>query len=134
DAARTALAARDLEAADKQLVAAAKISSDDPDVLRLQGDLKKARDAARADDDARKKRDDKIAELVKSGKSALTAKKYDDAVKAFNEASQLNPHDKTVADLLAQAIKTRDDAGESATDTQVRDLVTKARTALKAKQ
>ncbi len=69
--------------------------------------------------DAEAKRRADIARLVKEGQTALTAKKYDEAIRDFTDALKLDPANKDVSGLLQQATKGRDDA-KAATDAEAK--------------
>src|SRR5205807_363303 len=53
-------------------------------------------------------------QAIKQGQDLLAAKKYDDAIKAFQLAGTYLPGDPTAAALLKQAEKARNDAGNPA--------------------
>jgi tetratricopeptide (TPR) repeat protein len=110
DDGRTALAAKKLDDAGRSFAAAATLAPKDADVARALADLDRAQKAAHADAETRQKRQTQYQALVDSGKSALAAKKYAEAIKAFNDAAALMPEDKTGQDLLRQAQKAQADA------------------------
>ena len=140
---RAALAAHDLDAAAKAIAAAADKAPNDADVKKAAQDLQTAQASAKAEADAKKKRAEQAQALVKKGADALAAQRYDDAVQALAQASQLAPDDAATKDLLTRAQKVRADA-QAAADTaaakraaadraaQVGQLVADARKALTA--
>jgi tetratricopeptide (TPR) repeat protein len=100
---RTALAAHNLEAAARSFEAATKLAPQDPEVQRAQQELQRAQEVARAENDARQKRNEAYHLQMKAGRDAVSAHRYDDAVRAFAEASRLLPEDRTAQDLLQQS-------------------------------
>jgi tetratricopeptide (TPR) repeat protein len=98
-----------------------------------------------AEEAARQKRVDDFQGLVKRGREALAAKRYDEAVKACTEAKALLPDDRTAQDLLRQVEKARADARlaadlaarkklEEQRAERVRQLLAAGRAALAAKR
>jgi tetratricopeptide (TPR) repeat protein len=131
---RTALQARDLAGAAREFQAAARLAPKDPAVVRAQQDLEKVQDAVRLETEGRRKRLHEAQLLVKTGREALAAKRYEDAIQAFTEASRLNPDDRTGTDLLRQAEKARADQEQERRAEQVRQLLATGQTALGARQ
>jgi tetratricopeptide (TPR) repeat protein len=87
---QAALKAGQLDAAAKDLDEAKKLAPADPGVVQADRDLQAAQRGA-------------ATKLVSQGKAALSAKKWDDAVKALGDAVKANPADKEVAALLKEA-------------------------------
>jgi tetratricopeptide (TPR) repeat protein len=110
---RAALAAGNLKGASDALDAAGKLAPKDAAVLAAQGELRKAQQAQQVEAAARQKRQDQYQALLASGRTALAAKRFDDAERAFAQAASLLPGDKTAPDLLRQAQKARADAQAS---------------------
>jgi tetratricopeptide (TPR) repeat protein len=110
-AGRTALAAHNVEAAARSFDTAARLAPQDPEVQRAQQDLQKAQETARAENDTRQKRNEAYHLQMKAGHDALSAQRYDDAVRAFGEANGLMPDDRTAQDLLQQSKKLQVAAG-----------------------
>src|SRR5262249_43344248 len=104
---RTALAANNLETAAKAFGDAARLAPPDPAGVQAQKDLDAARAAAAADADRAKRTADYQA-AMKTGRDAMQAKRYDDAIKAFTDAGKLMPGDRDAATLLSQAVSARD--------------------------
>lgn len=107
---RAALAAKNLDAAAKSFGSAAALAPKDPAVLRALEDLRQAQKTAQAEAETQQKRQAQYQTLLNAGKSALAAKKYDEAIKAFADARALVPDDRAGQDLLQQAHKAREDA------------------------
>src|SRR5262249_6419769 len=107
---RTALAAKRYNDAVKAYGDALKLSPNDAELTKGLADAEKALSAektAEADKAAKAKQ---LQQHIDAGKTALAARKYDDAIREFNAADKLAPNDRTVDMLLAQATKARDDA------------------------
>src|SRR5262249_38129692 len=102
-AARAALAGHDLAAASKALAAAKAISAADADVLKLGRDIDQAQQRLAAEAAAQKERQQKFDVFFTTGKAALQAKKYDDALKALASATSLIPENKDAQALFRQA-------------------------------
>ncbi len=122
-AGRAALNAKQWDNAAKAFADAGKLAPQDAGVRQALRDLESARKAeadakVAADADARKKEEEKrraeFTRLITQGQAARTAKKYDDAVKAFADAAKLMPGETTAQTLLQQATKARDDAKTAA--------------------
>jgi tetratricopeptide (TPR) repeat protein/TolB-like protein len=139
DQGRLALSKKDFTAAGKALDAASQLAPTDPDVLKFKKDLQTARDTS-ADADALKKKQAQYEALLKSGRDALTAKKYDDAITAFTDAGKLLPNEKDAVALLKQAQQAKADAlaaadkklEEQKLRDEIKQLVGSAHTAIKA--
>src|SRR5262249_8638333 len=67
-----------------------------------------AQEGADAEAAVKKKREEQYQALLKSGQAALAAKRFDEAIKAFTDAGQLMPGDKTGPDLAREAQRQRD--------------------------
>lgn len=138
---RAALAKGQLQAADQAFDAAALLAPNDPSVLQARRDLQ----AALKDAGARAKLQADYQAFLKTGRDALQAKRFDDAINAFSSASRLLPENRTAKDLHAEAIKQRDaavKAGDAAKKLQeeqqramkVRDLLNDGQVALGKRQ
>jgi hypothetical protein len=107
--ARKALVKRDAAEADQALVQAARLAPNDPEVRRLHKELDQLRAALRAEAEARKNQA-QVNDLVKTAQTHLAARRFDDALRVLNEANRLQPGDATVAQLIKQVEKARNDA------------------------
>jgi tetratricopeptide (TPR) repeat protein len=107
---RAAMAARDLETARKAVTSAAEKAPNDAEVKKSLADLQTALTAKKAEEAARQQRADHIQGLKKKGADAQAARRYDEAVQAFAEASQLAPTDVGLKDALNKAQNARADA------------------------
>lgn len=146
DQARAGLAAKDLKTASAAVAVAVKLDPRNPEVQKLNQDLVSARQAEEAGILARKQRLEQQQTLIQTGKAALAASKFDDAVRAFTEAGALVPDNTAARDLLQQALKARDDAkgttdaalkaklAEQQKAEKLKDLLTTVRDAFKDKQ
>jgi colicin import membrane protein len=115
-AGRNALNARQFDAAAKAFTDASKLAPTNPAVVKALQDLDQARRAATAADAEQKKRQME-AELRKrqadyqaamnAGRQALAAKRFDDAVRSFTDASRLQPGDPAAAAMLKEVDKAR---------------------------
>jgi tetratricopeptide (TPR) repeat protein len=114
---RSALSKRDLDGAARALDAAAGLAPTDPAVVKARQELQSARTAAAADAE-KARRMAGYQEVLRAGRAALAARRYDDAVKAFTEAGRLLPNDPTAAALLQEAIKQRNAAQAAARSQQ----------------
>jgi colicin import membrane protein len=110
---QTALKAGHLDQAGKALVDAKKLAPQDPDVIQGAKDLEAAR-ALVANEAMKKQKMADYQRAMKSGRDALTVKKYDDAIKSFTEAGSLLPGDKDALALLKQTEKAKADAKTAA--------------------
>jgi tetratricopeptide (TPR) repeat protein len=114
-AGRTALNARQFDAAAKAFTEAGKLAPGDPELAKALQDLDQARRAAAVADAELKKRmeiDTKNRQAayqaaMNAGRQALTAKQFDDAVRSVTEAGRLQPGDPAAAALLKDVDKTR---------------------------
>ncbi|HBI41343.1 MAG TPA: hypothetical protein DDY78_00610, partial [Planctomycetales bacterium] len=106
---RAAMAARDLEAAGKAVTSAVEKAPNDPEVKKSLADLQTALTAKKAEEAAMQQRAAHTQALKKKGADAQTAQRYDEAVQAFAEASQLAPTDVGLKDSLNKAQKVRAD-------------------------
>jgi tetratricopeptide (TPR) repeat protein len=96
-----------LDAADKAIKEATQLAPKDAGVARVTQMLAQARAALAAGDDKMKKKA-AFDLAVKQGQTLQAGKKYDEAIKAYQQAGTLMPGDPTVAALLKQAEKERD--------------------------
>ena len=101
--ARAALAAKDFASAGKSLAQAKALNPNDPDVLRALQDLDQAVQRADAEALAHKQRLQQYQEQLATGKEALNAKRYPDALKALSSATALMPDSKEAQDLFRRA-------------------------------
>jgi tetratricopeptide (TPR) repeat protein len=130
--ARQAVTENRLDDAAKMLAEARQLSPNDPDIIRMQNEVAKAqkakadaaaqRAAAKAQTaaaEARKKRQEEFEQAMKEGRTALTKKDYDTAIKHFEGALQLAKRAPEDAGLVKQADKAlraaRDDKAKAAT-------------------
>jgi tetratricopeptide (TPR) repeat protein len=138
---RAAMAARDLNAAGKAVAVAAEKAPNDPEVKKALADLQTALNAKKAEDAARQQRADQLQALKKKGADAQAARRYDEAVQAFAEASQLAPDDaglkaslntaqKALADGQAIATQAAAQKASEARAAQVGQMTADARNAL----
>ncbi|MFL5244949.1 MAG: hypothetical protein ACJ8FY_22840 [Gemmataceae bacterium] len=117
--AQTAAKAGQFDQAGKALADAKKLAPQDPAVLQAAKDLQTAR-AMAANEAAKKQKMIDYQRAIQTGREALAAKKYDDAVKAFTEAGTLMPGDKDAAGLVKQAQKAKTDAAKPPADTDAK--------------
>jgi tetratricopeptide (TPR) repeat protein len=118
--ARQALKAKKYEQADRLLTELVKQVPNDPDIIGLRKDLDAARkgiadekarlDKVKADEkaraDAEAARQKRLADFdakMKAGQTAMTAKKFDDAIKAYTEALKLVKDQKPFVDQEKKA-------------------------------
>jgi tetratricopeptide (TPR) repeat protein len=109
---QAALDAKQYDKAISLLGEAKKLAPTSVDVQAALSKAQLARDnAIKAESaaEAEKKRQADYARLVKDGRDALTAKKYDDAIKSFGDALKVQPGDRDATALLQAAVKGRDD-------------------------
>jgi tetratricopeptide (TPR) repeat protein len=112
-----------------------------------QAEEAKKRDAAFVEAENRKKADerkraDDLARWMAQGKAAVAASQFDKAVQAFTEAKKLAPGNVEVLTALTKAEQARDAQASRAQERkleeqraeQARQLVSRARTAMSAKQ
>lgn len=106
------VARKEAEAARKQEMEVAKAQADNKKKAEEELRRKLAMDAeVKKRAEALQKMNKQTFDLaVTAGKQALAAKKYDDAVAAFTQASSLMPQDKNVAEQLATAKKLKAEA------------------------
>ncbi|MCI0464360.1 MAG: tetratricopeptide repeat protein [Gemmataceae bacterium] len=113
-AGRAALAAGNLQGAASAFDSAAKLAPGDPGVVAARAGLQKAQQARETQEAARRQRQQQQQALLATGRTALAAKRYDEAEKAFAQAATLVPEDRTAQDLLGQTRKARADAQTAA--------------------
>ena len=111
---RKALAAKDFVTAGKLLAQAKQISPNDPDVQRALGDLDQATKNADTAVAAQKQRQAQFQTALTSGKEALNAKKFPEALKALSSATTLMPDNKEAQDLLRRAQTEANQAADTA--------------------
>jgi tetratricopeptide (TPR) repeat protein len=126
--ARTDIKAGKFDAAAKAIADAKKLDPKNADVLQASKDLDEARTQA-ANDDLKKKHEADYQKALKTGRDALAVKKYDDAIKAFNDAGKLLPDDKAWKDLLKQAEDGKKKKGQ---EEELQQLVSSAEADIKA--
>jgi tetratricopeptide (TPR) repeat protein len=107
-AAEADIKAGKLDDAAKAIANAKKIDPKDTGVVKAAQDLETAR-AALANDTAKKQRQADYEKAMKAGRDAMTAKKYDDAIRDFTDAAKLMPGDKDAGALLKQAQQAKAD-------------------------
>jgi tetratricopeptide (TPR) repeat protein len=105
-AGRNALNARQFDAAAKAFTDASKLAPTDPAVVKALQDLDQARRAAVAEADL-KNRQANYQAAMNAGRQALTAKRFDDAVRSFTDAAKLQPGDPAAAAMLKEVDKAR---------------------------
>src|SRR5205085_1043657 len=110
-AARTALAGKKYDEAIKSANDALKLVPNDPTVLALLKDAQAGK--VGADTEAKRKAD--YAAAIQAGRTALAAKKYDEAIKAASDALKLFPGDPTATALLKDA-----QTGKAGADTEAK--------------
>jgi tetratricopeptide (TPR) repeat protein len=94
-----ALASKKYDDAVRAYTEALKLKPGDKDATKGLGDAKQAQDAEKKKQKAAADYDN----AIRTGKAALASKKYDDAIKAFTEAGQIQPGDRDAAALLKDA-------------------------------
>lgn len=99
--ARSAIAMKKFDDADKALTQAKQLIPTDPAIARLQQEITDARKTTAANLDAAMKQA-QFERAVNAGKVALNNKKYADAVQQFSDALKIKP-DRMVDQLLTQA-------------------------------
>jgi hypothetical protein len=135
---RSALGNGQHDAAAKAFGEAHALAPKDPAVVKALQDLDAAKASAAAQTD-RKKREADYQAAMKSGRDAYTAKRFDDAVRAFGDALRLMPGDRDATALQQQATKARDDA-KAAADAEAKRkaeftrLMNQGQTAMAAKR
>jgi hypothetical protein len=100
--AKAALAAGRLEEAAAAARNAAQVDANNPELIQLLADLRKAQDTKSADDAAMKNKLRQFNDLLSKAEQALASKKYDEATRLAEEARKLFPGDPKLADLLAR--------------------------------
>jgi tetratricopeptide (TPR) repeat protein len=105
-AAEKSIQMNQFDAADKAIKEATQLAPKDAGVARVTQMLAQARNAA-ADADKTKKKT-AFDQAIKQGQTLQAGKKYDEAIKAYQQAATLMPGDPTAAALLKQAQKERD--------------------------
>jgi tetratricopeptide (TPR) repeat protein len=130
---RTALAANDLAKAAKLLNQAKALDPKDADVQRALRDLDQASQRAANEAAAQKKRLQQFQTLLDTGKTALTAKRYPEALKALSNATTLNPENKEAQELFRRAQTESRLAEEGAAKAKLSELISTGLAAIKAK-
>jgi tetratricopeptide (TPR) repeat protein len=106
NAGRAALAAKNPQAAITAFSDALRFVPGDRDATTALRNAERARDEARAAE-AKKQEGEKrraaFDRLMKQGRAALAAKRFDEAVKVFGEAAKLQPSEAEAAKLLREA-------------------------------
>jgi tetratricopeptide (TPR) repeat protein len=110
DAGRQFAAAKRYDDAVKAYREALTVQPNDPAAVQALRAVEAVRDGDLAKEVEAKKRQDQYAAHMTAGRAALTARRYDDAVREFQAAQQLFPGDRNSAGLLQQALRARDDA------------------------
>jgi tetratricopeptide (TPR) repeat protein len=101
--ASSAYAAKKYEAAIKAANEALSLKPKDAAATKILNDSQKALDDAKAAAMEAEKKQQAYAAAIKKGRAAMAAKKYDDAIAAFNDALKADPGDPTATALLKQA-------------------------------
>jgi tetratricopeptide (TPR) repeat protein len=109
--AQAAMSAKKFNEAATDYREALRLMPGDPTATKGLKDANTALDAARADADSKKRQADYQREM-QTGRTALQAMKYDDAIKAFTEALKIMPNDKDATALLKDAEKQKADAAK----------------------
>lgn len=99
---RLALAAGNLDLAARAFTITARLAPNDPAVIQAVLELRQAQALVGAQAN--------FQALIRSGRDALQARRFDDAVRAFNDASFLAPGDFATQELLRDATRQRDEA------------------------
>src|SRR5262249_38304956 len=107
-AGQEALAARDLFNAGRAFQAAAQLAPADVAVFQARQDFLRTLEALRAEEEGRRRVLDAFQALVRSGRDALEARRFEDAVVALSAARGLVPDDPVADDLLRRALRERD--------------------------
>jgi tetratricopeptide (TPR) repeat protein len=115
-AAQKAVAAKDYATAVKAYTEATQIIPEDTKALLLLKQTQQAWNDAKLGSTGTAKQQADFAAALKVGQGALSNKKYDDAVKAFTEASKIIPNDAQALKLLKQAQQGQIDARLQAED------------------
>ncbi len=126
--ARAEIKAGKFDAAGKALADAKKLDPKNADVIQASKDLEDARSQA-ANEDLKKKKEADYQKALKVGRDALAVKKYDDAIKAFNDAGKLLPDDKAWKDLVKLAEDAKKKKGQ---EEELQQLVSAAEADIKA--
>jgi colicin import membrane protein len=132
--AQAALKAGQLDAADKAIADARKLTPQDPSLPQTAKAVDQARALAAKETDQKAKLD-AYKKAMDAGRQAMTAKKYDDAKSAFVEAGKQMPGDKDAAAMLALATsKAKEMTDEATTKKQIQKYLGDFQSALKAGQ
>jgi tetratricopeptide (TPR) repeat protein len=124
---REAMSLKKYDEAIKSFTEATRLMPNDVPTAALLRDAEKAKAAAQAtaDADTRKKEEAQkkaadYARLMKQGETALTAKRYEDAAKAFGEALKLMPGDAAALKAQRDAVTFMQAAEKAAADAKAR--------------
>jgi tetratricopeptide (TPR) repeat protein len=113
-AGRSALSAQQFEAAGKAFADARQLAPADPNVARALQDLDQARRTAAANVEAeKKKRLQEYQQAMTTGRQMLTARRFDEAARAFTDAGRLQPGDPQAAAMLREVDKARAAAAQT---------------------
>jgi hypothetical protein len=109
-AGRAALAAKQLDAAAKSLTEASRLAPTDPGVAQALKELDQARRMAVAEAEQKRRQEEaprraEYNRLMAQGKTAMAARRYDDAVKAYADALRFQPGDAAATAAMAEAKK-----------------------------
>jgi tetratricopeptide (TPR) repeat protein len=111
---RAALQARQFDTAATALAEARRLAPTDPDVARALNDLDRERNAAAAEARARQQQQERkrseFNRFLSQAQSAMAARRYDEAIRAYNEALGLQPGDPAATRGLREATQARDAA------------------------
>lgn len=136
--ARTLIAGKKLDEADKTLAELGSMSPTEPELPKLREQVATLRKGM-ADEGELRKRQQGYSDAMSRGQAAMTAKKYDDAIVAFREALKLMPNDKIATAAEANAVKLRGEAvaameADAKKKSQFDQLIAQARSLMAAKR
>jgi tetratricopeptide (TPR) repeat protein len=103
DQARSALAAKQYDAAEQALTQAGQLVPGDATATDLLAQVRKARADAAAATAEEQRRQAAYAGALKAGRDALAARRFPEAVQSFAEAGKVRPGDPEAAKLLREA-------------------------------
>jgi hypothetical protein len=121
--ARAAIKAKDMETAYQAIVEASKVDPRDPEVQKVRLEYETARKeltTSASDTDAKKKQA-QYESAMSAAQTAMTAKKYEDAVAKATEALRIKPGDAAATSLLNQAKRSELAAETAATAVKKKD-------------